>query len=89
MGTRTDDGRTELLVRFSTPAGSKKVSVGPFKWTTVPVGGTVEVVCDPEGLGNVLTPDEITSGRTTLLSTVGSALLLALRVLVIVVDALG
>nr|WP_324605008.1 DUF3592 domain-containing protein [Streptomyces sp. NRRL S-1022] len=85
VGTRNENGRTELLVQFSVEGGSKRVAVGPFKWPPVSVGGTVEVVYDPKDLSNVLMPDEVGTGRVALLLTIGSSLLLLFCVLAIVI----
>ncbi|MCF3133946.1 hypothetical protein [Streptomyces olivochromogenes] len=52
-------------------------------------GGTIEVIYDPRDLGNVLTPDEMTTGRTALPLTMGSSVLFVLCVLAVVIDLLG
>ncbi|MER6530872.1 DUF3592 domain-containing protein [Streptomyces sp. NPDC001508] len=89
VSSRSDDGGTELLVQFSTEAGTKRASVGPFKWAPASVGGSVEVIHDPQDLSNVLTPTEMTTGRTAFLLTVGSSLLLLLCTAAVAIDLFG
>ncbi|MFJ4524659.1 DUF3592 domain-containing protein [Streptomyces sp. NPDC088810] len=89
VATRTENGRTRLLVQFSVEEGSNRIEVGLFKWPPVSVGGTVEVVYDPQDLSNVLMPDDVGTGRVALLLALGSSLLLLLCVLAIVITFVG
>nr|WP_324611929.1 DUF3592 domain-containing protein [Streptomyces sp. NRRL B-3648] len=89
VATRTENGRTRLLVQFSVKEGSNRIEVGSFKWPPVSVGGTVEVIYDPKDLSNVLMPDDVGNGAVALLLTIGSSLLLLLCVLAIVITFAG
>ncbi|GGW17969.1 hypothetical protein GCM10018980_30340 [Streptomyces capoamus] len=85
VATRTENGRTRLLVQLSVEEGSNRIEVGLFKWPPVSVGGAVEVVYDPQDLSNVLMPDDVGTGRVALLLAIGSSMLLLFCVLAIVI----
>ncbi|MEU1622683.1 DUF3592 domain-containing protein [Streptomyces sp. NPDC005722] len=80
------NGSVMLMVQFTTDSGEGvRTTIGPFNFPPARVGGVVEVVYDPREPGNVLTPDNVGSGRVALCFVVGSAatLLLSLALLVL------
>ncbi|MFI6059124.1 DUF3592 domain-containing protein [Streptomyces sp. NPDC051286] len=71
-------GSVYLRVRFASNDGEREASVGPFTFPPARVGESIFVVYDPRDLGNVETPDQMTSGRVALTFIVLSVAALAL-----------
>ncbi|MFF2504170.1 DUF3592 domain-containing protein [Streptomyces sp. NPDC058067] len=72
------NGTMYLRVRFAAGDGEREASIGPFAFPPARIGEPVTVVYDPRDLGNVETPDQMTTGRVALACAVLSVVALAL-----------
>ncbi|MDX3075620.1 hypothetical protein PV364_25100 [Streptomyces sp. MI02-7b] len=73
------------MIRFTSDSGEDiRTTIGPFNFPPARVGGVVEVVYDPREPVNVLTPDNVGSGKVALFFVVGSATTLVLSLALLV-----
>jgi hypothetical protein len=60
-------GTVSLLVRHTSPAGAVlHFDLGPFTYPPANIGGTLQVIYDPQDPTNSEIPDRITKGRVSL-----------------------
>ncbi|MFD9906371.1 hypothetical protein [Streptomyces sp. NPDC059063] len=82
--SRNGNGQVFLLARHVLDGGAElQLDVGPFRYPPARIGGTFDVVYDPNDPRTVETPEKVPDGRAALISIGVCALVLLLGLVLI------